>query len=100
LDTKRMLAEVEQEIRKLTRIADALRGSEPTPTSPSIGAGKGHSMSAASRRKISLAQKARWEKQRASGQTAARPKRTISAASRKRMAAAQKARWAKLKSKA
>ena len=53
-----------------------------------------HSMSAAARRKISLAQKARWAK--AKGH-APKPKRTISAAGRKRIAAAQRARWAKLK---
>ena len=53
-----------------------------------------HYMSAAARRKISLAQKARWAK--AKGQ-APKPKRTISAAGRKRIAAAQRARWAKLK---
>jgi hypothetical protein len=47
-------------------------------------------MSAAARKKISLAQKARWAKQKA-------PKRTISAAGRKRIAAAQRARWAKVK---
>jgi hypothetical protein len=51
-------------------------------------------MSAAARRKISLAQKARWAKTRG---RAAKPKRTISAAGRKRIAAAQRARWAKLK---
>ena len=49
-------------------------------------------MSAAVRRRISLAQKARWAKQRR-----AKPKRTISAAGRKRIAAAQRARWAKVK---
>jgi len=53
-----------------------------------------HSMSAAARRKISLAQKARWAK--AKGH-APKPKRTISAAGKKRIAAAQRARWAKLK---
>jgi nucleoid-associated protein YgaU len=53
-----------------------------------------HRMPAAARRKISLAQKARWAK--AKGQ-ARKPKRTISAAGRKRIAAAQRARWAKLK---
>ncbi len=53
-----------------------------------------HTMSAAGRRKISLAQKARWAK--AKGH-APKPKRTISAAGRKRIAAAQRARWAKLK---
>lgn len=51
-----------------------------------------HTMSAAARRRISLAQKARWAKQRAP-----KPKRTISAAGRKRIAAAQRARWAKVK---
>ena len=53
-----------------------------------------HTMSAAARRKISLAQKARWA--RAKGH-APKPKHTISAAGRKRIAAAQRARWAKVK---
>jgi hypothetical protein len=48
-------------------------------------------MSAAARRKISLAQKASWATQKAT------PKRTMSAAGRKRIPAAQKARWAKVK---
>ena len=48
-------------------------------------------MSAAGRRRISLAQKARWAKQ--NGQ-APKPKRTMSAAGRKRIAAASRARWA------
>jgi hypothetical protein len=51
-------------------------------------------MSAAARRKISMAQKARWAKQ--NGQ-APKARRTISAAGRKRIAAAQRARWAKLR---
>jgi len=51
-------------------------------------------ISAASRRKMALAQKARWAK--AKGR-APKPKRTISAAGRRRIAAAQRARWAKLK---
>jgi len=54
----------------------------------------GHRMSAAARRKISVAQKARWA--RAKGR-APKPKRTISAAGKKRIAAFQRARWAKLK---
>ena len=54
-----------------------------------------HTMSAAGRRRISLAQKARWAKQRT-----AKPKRTISAAERKRITPAQRARWAKVKSAA
>jgi hypothetical protein len=55
-----------------------------------------HTLSASARRRISLAQKARWAKRKTSGQ-AARPKRTISAAGRRRIAAAQRARWAKVK---
>jgi hypothetical protein len=51
-------------------------------------------LSAAGRRRISLAQKARWAK--AKGR-APRTKRTISAAGRKRIAAAQRARWAKVR---
>jgi hypothetical protein len=53
--------------------------------------GASRTMSAAGRRKISLAQKARWAKHKA------KPKRTISAAGRRRIAAAQRARWAKVK---
>jgi hypothetical protein len=95
MDTKRMLGEVEAEIAKLQRVADALRGSEPKPSS---NRGRGHGMSAAARRKISLAQKARWAKK--SGAQPTKSKRTFSAASRRKMAAAQKARWAKVKNKA
>jgi glutamate-1-semialdehyde aminotransferase len=57
-----------------------------------VGGSKKGTMSAAGRRKISRAQKARWKKAKT-----ARPKRTISAAGRKRIAAAQRARWAKVK---
>ena len=48
-------------------------------------------LSASARKRISLAQKARWAKR------AARPKRTMSAAARRKIAAFQRARWAKLK---
>ena len=61
--------------------------------------GQRRTLSSAARRKISLAQKARWAKQKTSGPSG-KPKRTISAASRRKMAAAQKARWAKVKTKA
>src|SRR6185437_14135342 len=52
-------------------------------------------MSAAGRRKIASAQRARWAKLRA--RRSQRATRTFSAAARNRMAAAQRARWAKLK---
>ena len=55
-------------------------------------------MSASARRKISLAQKARWAKYN-SGRAGVRPKRYVSAVSRRKMAAAQRARWAKVRAK-
>jgi hypothetical protein len=62
-------------------------------------------ISAASRRKMRLAQKARWAKIRKEGQpvaatktsSSAPVKRTMSAAARKRLSAFQKARWAKIR---
>ena len=53
-------------------------------------------LSASARKRISLAQKARWAK--AKGH-ASKPTRTISAAGKKRIAAAQRARWAKIRAK-
>jgi phosphopantothenoylcysteine synthetase/decarboxylase len=63
-------------------------------------------ISAASRRKMALAQKARWAKVRNGSQPAAAvakatgatpAKRTMSASSRRKIAATQKARWAKIR---
>jgi hypothetical protein len=63
-------------------------------------------VSAASRRKMALAQKARWSKARSglkpatgAAKTAASTpaKRTMSASARRKIAAAQRARWAKVK---
>jgi len=56
-------------------------------------------LSAAGRRRISLAQKARWAKSAANGQATSKtkPKRTMSASSRRKIAAAQRARWAKVR---
>ena len=57
-----------------------------------------HTLSASARKRISLAQKARWAKRSANDQAGKmKPKRTISAAGRKRIAAAHGARWAKVK---
>jgi hypothetical protein len=62
-----------------------------------------HHVSAAARRKMSLAQKARWAKVATNGATATakpiRKGRTMSASARRKIAAAQRARWAKLKAK-
>jgi hypothetical protein len=59
----------------------------------------GRTVSAAARRRMSAAQKARWAKSSANAPAAsARPKRTMSAAARRKISAFQRARWAKLKS--
>lgn len=57
-------------------------------------------ISAASRRKMALAQKARWAKARNGSQpakTTAPAKRTLSIAARRKIAVAQRARWASVK---
>ena len=59
---------------------------------------KRRTLSAAARRKISVAQKARWAKVRETARVVPiRAKRTLSAAARRKIAAAQRARWARLK---
>jgi phage major head subunit gpT-like protein len=61
-------------------------------------------VSAAARRRMAKAQRARWARVRQESRSAAgrststaRAKRTISAAGRRRIAAAQRARWAKIR---
>jgi hypothetical protein len=55
-------------------------------------------LSASVRKRISLAQKARWAKRNAKSHAGAKkPKRTMSASARRKIASAQRARWAKLK---
>ncbi len=103
-----MLAEVEQEIAKLQRVADALRGSESPQQRSTNSHGAGRTVSDSARRRMSLAQKARWAKARKEPQqpvglaksTFSVPiKRTMSAAARKKIAAFQRARWAKIRGK-
>ena len=79
------------ELGRLEAAVSALSGfgSKSTKTD------KRRTMSAAVRRKISLAQKARLAKRRSNGLSMAKPRRTISAAGRRRIAAAQRARWAR-----
>jgi hypothetical protein len=56
----------------------------------------GRKMSAAGRKRIAAAQRARWAK--VQGHAAApKPKHTISAAGKKRIAAAARARWARIR---
>ncbi len=57
-------------------------------------------LSASARKRMSLAQKARWAKKAAidkAGKT--KPRRTMSASARRKIGAAQRARWAKVRAK-
>jgi len=54
-------------------------------------------ISAAGRKRIAAAQRARWAKVRGNGKAA--PKRTMSASSSRKIAAAQRRRWAKVRAK-
>jgi hypothetical protein len=55
-------------------------------------------LSSSARKRISLAQRARWAKRAGKSQAAkTKPRRTLSASARKKIAAAQRARWAKVK---
>jgi hypothetical protein len=81
------------ELEKLDKIISGIESLNGTGTSHKSSQPK-RIISAASRRKMALAQRARWAKVNGRGP---KPKRTISAAGRKRIAAAQRARWAKLK---
>jgi hypothetical protein len=92
---KKERAKAQGEVNRLDAALAAL--GNLTGRSP---AGKRRTLSAAARRKISLAQKARWAKRSTNTQTGAarpkRPKRTMSVAGRRKIAAAQRARWAKV----
>jgi hypothetical protein len=81
---KRERERAQKEVQRLDAALAALGGVSSN--------GASRTMSAAGRRRISLAQKARWAKQKTSQR-----KRTISAAGRRRIAAAQRARWAKVR---
>jgi hypothetical protein len=103
LREKRSKAQIE--IEKLDQIISGIESLNSTgalhkPSQPS------RVISAASRRKMALAQKARWanlrkQSQPAAGATkttsSAPPKRTMSASSRRKIAAALRARWAKIR---
>jgi hypothetical protein len=78
---------------QLAEFGDGLGNGLPeTPTAPPR-----RKMSAAARRKIGLAQKARWAKRKGTEPTATPAKRQMSVAGRARIAAAARARWAKIR---
>jgi len=103
LREKRRQAQVE--IDKLDQIISGIESLNGTGAAPSKTAQTKRIISAASRRKMALAQKARWANLRKKSQPIAvveklglaPARRTMSAAGRKRIAAAQRARWAKVR---
>ena len=94
---------VQSELGRLDAAIGALRGSSTSNGSGTIRVASQRPrrhLSAAGRRAISLAQKARWAKRAAKGlKGTTKPKRTMSAAARRKIAAAQKVRWAAWKAK-
>lgn len=102
LREKRSRAQVE--IDKLDQIISGIESLNRARPAPSETIQPKRIISAASRRKMAQAQKARWASIRKESQpvivkpaAAAPAKRTMSAAARGKIAAIQKARWAKIR---
>lgn len=91
-------SKAEQQLSKIREAISVLESLNGSHTS-SAGRSGTQLVSAESRRKMALAQQARWAKVRAanaaSSGKAAVPRRTISIATRRKIAAAQRARWAR-----
>jgi hypothetical protein len=101
LRQKRSQAQIE--IDKLDQIISGIESLNGTSVAPGKTGQPKRIISLASRRKMALAQKARWagirKSESATGKTsiAAPVKRTMSASARRKIAAAQRARWAKIR---
>jgi hypothetical protein len=91
---------VEQLKKERDRIAKQLSGLNAAITAfAGVYSGNGkRQISAAGKKRIAAAQRARWAKVRGDAKVAT-PKRTMSASTRKKVAAAQRARWAKVRAK-
>jgi hypothetical protein len=88
-----VLKELEQERNRLNQVIQVIGNFVERNGTGARARKPKRTLSAAGRRKISLAQKARWAKTR---RVAAPTKvRTMSRAARNKIAAAQRARWAK-----
>jgi hypothetical protein len=99
LETQRK--QVHAELGRLETAINALRGSNSRNGVGTIGSPRPRrTLSAAGRRAISLAQKARWAKRAATRPVGiTKPKRTMSASARRKIAAAQRVRWAAWRAK-
>jgi hypothetical protein len=102
LREKRSHAQIE--IEKLDQIISGIESLRVSSAVPSKSGQPKRVISAASRRKMALAQKARWASIRKKSRPtlvaksgSAPAKRTMSASARRKIAAAQRARWAKVR---
>jgi hypothetical protein len=96
MSVETILQDIDREIASLTQARSLLTGLGNRSNGNRAVAtwtGRTSRFSAAARRKMAAAQKARWAKYRAAKTETAKPIRFTSAAARRRMAAAQKARW-------
>jgi hypothetical protein len=95
----RQAADLQEEIQELRgKLSKILGGGEVLIPLQAVEAPKKRKMSAAGRRAIGAAAKARWAKYNAAkGKPAKKAKRKMSAAGRAAIIAAVKARWAKVK---
>ena len=100
--------QAQQQVEKLQSAISVIEGlvGRNGSGAPREGARPGRIVSAAARRRMALAQRARWAKARGESQPAAGKaigtapaKHTMSAAARHKIAVAQRARWAKLRAK-
>lgn len=99
LSVENIVKEVRAEISRLQQVLSLLGGGNVETTARPT-----RQISAAGRRRIAAATRARWAKIRAekaagkvSGNSGVKPQRKVSAAARRKMAAAQRARWAKVR---
>ena len=90
-----VLKELEQERDRLNQVIQVIGDFVGRNGTGVRARGPKRTLSAAARRKISLAQKARWAKTKRS--VSPRKEHTMSRAGRNKIAAAQRARWAKVR---
>jgi hypothetical protein len=93
---------IDNRIAELRSMLEGGRSEAVAAAPPDTGERKRKRFSAAARRKMAMAQRARWAAIKQPSEPTAKaeiekPKRKVSAAARRKMAAAQKARWAKVK---
>lgn len=94
----------EQQVETLAKAIAAIEGVVGGKVVVHNGARPGRVMSAAAKRRIAAAQRARWARVRQqsnAGRKSSGPgkKRVLSAAARRKIAEAQRARWARFRSK-